>query len=222
MKLTINHISKSFNEASEERFILKDIHFELNSGQTMAIVGRSGSGKTTLLNILAGLDNASKGTILFDEVDVTQFKEKDWLNFRKNNLGIVFQQFHLINYLTAYENVSMPMMIKWESIDDSSVKNLLTEVQLDHRMDHYPGMLSGGEQQRVAIARAFANKPKLILADEPTGNLDTETGDKIIKLLFDSALNNGTSMLIVTHDEKLAFRADRVLKIEHGLCHFLK
>jgi putative ABC transport system ATP-binding protein len=200
----------------EPLVILHEVDFTIQSGETVAIVGPSGSGKSTLLGLIAGLDSPSRGQVMLDGESLYAFSEDDRAQLRAEKLGFVFQSFQLLNGFTALENVMLPL----EIVDRKNARELalsvLQRVGLGERLSHYPNQLSGGEQQRVAIARAFAPQPKILLADEPTGNLDTHTGQRIIDLLFDLNTENGTTLVLVTHDQALAQRCDRMLQLEAG------
>lgn len=188
----------------------------LETGSSTAIVGPSGSGKTTLLGLCAGLDLPSTGEIELLGESLTSLSEDDRAVLRSESVGFIFQSFHLIQTLTALENVLVPLELKSGHADQRKAEELLEKVGLGDRMDHYPSQLSGGEQQRVAIARAFINDPKILFADEPTGNLDTDTGSEIERLLFDLNEQLGTTLLLVTHDLNLAEKSDRILSIQRG------
>jgi len=196
--------------------ILTDIDLTVHAGESVAIVGASGSGKSTLLGLLAGLDQPSRGRVLLDGQDVGQLDEDGRAHLRGRMLGFVFQSFQLVNSFTALENVMLPMELAGMAEVESHAASLLARVGLDHRCHHLPTQLSGGEQQRVAIARAFATGPSLLLADEPTGNLDSRTGEQIIKMLFDLNSDLGTTLVLVTHDEQLAARCDRRIHLDAG------
>ncbi|KAB7627663.1 ABC transporter ATP-binding protein [Alkalilimnicola sp. S0819] len=186
------------------------------SGESLAILGASGSGKSTLLGLLAGLDLPSHGRVSLLGTDLTALGEDARARLRGQSLGFVFQAFHLLAGLTARENVMLPLELAGEDGAGARAEAALTQVGLEHRLGHYPRQLSGGEQQRVAIARAFVAKPALLLADEPTGNLDEETGHRVADLLFHLNRESGTTLVMVTHDPQLASRCDRVLRLEHG------
>ena len=205
-------------ETSEGRLvILEGITLEINQGESVAIVGASGSGKTTLLSLLAGLDSPSEGTIVLGgDQDITVMSEAQRAKLRGEMVGFVFQTFQLLSSLTALENVMLPGELRSDPQAEDNAKKLLDRVGLGHRLQHYPRQLSGGEQQRVAIARAFASNPKILFADEPTGNLDAKTGAKIIDLLFDLNADFGTTLVLVTHDARLASRCERSILIEAG------
>lgn len=196
--------------------ILRGADFAVNRGEAVGIVGPSGSGKTTLLMVIAGLEQASSGSVEVVGMKLNGQSEDELAAFRRDNIGIVFQSFHLIPTMTALENVAVPLEFKGVANAMALATARLERVGLGHRLSHYPGQLSGGEQQRVAIARALASGARLILADEPTGNLDQETGGQIIDLLFDLRKQDGTSLLLVTHDRALAARCDRIAEVRDG------
>ncbi len=196
--------------------ILRGIDLEIPSGQSVGVVGPSGSGKTTLLMAIAGLERVTSGGIYVSGQDLSRMSEDALARFRRDHVGIVFQAFHLIATMTALENVAVPLEFKGVPDASARARAVLGRVGLGHRLEHYPGELSGGEQQRVAIARAVAAGAKIILADEPTGNLDQETGAEIIKLLFSLVEQEGTTLLLVTHDRALANACDRVIEIRDG------
>jgi putative ABC transport system ATP-binding protein len=196
--------------------ILADVSFEVAAGEAVAIVGASGSGKTTLLGLLAGLDLATAGQVLIDGQDLAALDEDGRAALRRRLVGFVFQSFQLLPALTALENVMLPMELAGSPSAREAATALLTRAGLAERLDHYPRQLSGGEQQRVAIARAFAGPPKLLFADEPTGNLDSATGEEIVNLMFDLNREHTTTLLLVTHDEKLAARCGRRLGLAAG------
>ena len=196
--------------------ILKGVDLSVKSGEAIGIVGPSGSGKTSLLMLIAGLERATSGTL---EVAGTSLKNKNedaLAAFRRDTIGIIFQSFHLIPTMTALENVAVPLEFRGVANAMGIAEEKLKRVGLDHRLSHYPGQLSGGEQQRVAIARALASGARILLADEPTGNLDQETGEQIIKLLFELRQQEGASLLLITHDRALAKRCDRIAEVRDG------
>ena len=196
--------------------ILRGVDLSVNAGEAIGIVGPSGSGKTSLLMLIAGLERATSGTL---EVAGTSLKDKNedaLAAFRRDAIGIIFQSFHLIPTMTALENVSVPLEFRGVANAMQLAEEKLQRVGLGHRMSHYPGQLSGGEQQRVAIARALASGARILLADEPTGNLDQETGEQIIKLLFELKKQEGASLLLITHDRALAKRCDRIAEVRDG------
>ncbi len=196
--------------------IVQDISFEVFTNQVVAIVGPSGSGKSTLLGLLAGLDRPTQGSIRIAQTEITTLTETEMAHFRRQHIGYVFQAFHLIPTLTALENVALPLELQGISTGESRARTLLKSVGLDHRLHHYPIQLSGGEQQRVALARAFITNPPLLLADEPTGNLDSATGAMVIDLLWELHQQHGSTLVLVTHDATLAARAQRILTLRDG------
>ena len=212
-----NDVCKVVETSEGALVILEGITLEINQGESVAIVGAYGSGKTTLLSLLAGLDSPSEGTIVLGgDQDITVMSEAQRAKLRGEMVGFVFQTFQLLSSLTALENVMLPGELRSDPQAEDNAKKLLDRVGLGHRLQHYPRQLSGGEQQRVAIARAFASNPKILFADEPTGNLDAKTGAKIIDLLFDLNADFGTTLVLVTHDARLASRCERSILIEAG------
>lgn len=212
-----NDVCKVVETSEGALVILEGITLEINQGESVAIVGASGSGKTTLLSLLAGLDSPSEGTIVLGgDQDITVMSEAQRAKLRGEMVGFVFQTFQLLSSLTALENVMLPGELRSDPQAEDNAKKLLDRVGLGHRLQHYPRQLSGGEQQRVAIARAFASNPKILFADEPTGNLDAKTGAKIIDLLFDLNADFGTTLVLVTHDARLASRCERSILTEAG------
>ncbi|MEW6982716.1 ABC transporter ATP-binding protein [Colwelliaceae bacterium 6471] len=196
--------------------LLQPIDLEVNAGDTLAIVGSSGSGKTTLLSILAGLDLPTTGEVYLKNIPLHQSNEEQRSQIRAEHVGFIFQQFLLVNSLTAIENVMLPAELANMDNAEQMAKELLAQVDLGDRLSHYPSQLSGGEQQRVAIARAFISKPALLFADEPTGNLDSKTGEHIAELLFELNEKFGTTLVLVTHDPKLAARCKRQVVMDSG------
>lgn len=196
--------------------ILKGIDLRVTEGEVVAIVGASGSGKSTLLGLMAGLDGATSGDVLLDGKNFSAMDEEQRAMLRGQLVGFVFQSFQLLPSLTALENVMLPIELKGDSSAREKAQQLLSRVGLQERYHHYPNQLSGGEQQRVAIARAFATEAKILFADEPTGNLDTGTGERVIELLFDLNREFSTTLVLVTHDERLAQRCDRIIKLVAG------
>ena len=196
--------------------VIKGISFAINQNERLAIVGKSGSGKTSLLMLMAGLEKPTSGSIKFQEKELTSYTEDQLTDFRKKNIGIVFQSFYLIPSYTALENVALSLEINFQKNALIQAEEILTDLGLKDRLHHFPSQLSGGEQQRVAIARAIINKPELILADEPTGNLDEENSQVIADLLFDVSQKYQKSLCLVTHDLELAKKCDRLMKIDNG------
>ena len=209
-------LGKSVDNGGQPLLILQDISFSVMPGETVAIVGASGSGKSTLLGLLAGLDIPSTGEVLLDGLSLASLNEDDRARQRGKLLGFVFQSFQLLPSLNALENVMLPLELAGVKTAAAIATDWLERVGLGHRLKHYPKHLSGGEQQRVALARAFAPSPRLVLADEPTGNLDAATGQQIIDLMFDLNTRQGTTLILVTHDEAIAARCHRVLRIQSG------
>ena len=203
----------------EQLVILADINLRIQRGETVAIVGPSGSGKSTLLGLLAGLDEPSEGRVCLDSEDLTRLDEDGRAALRSKKLGFVFQSFQLLPTFTALENVMLPLELSASAEAQQRAREVLQRVGLGDRMYHYPSQLSGGEQQRVALARAFAAQPELLLADEPTGNLDSHTGQRIIDLMFHLNAEQGTTLVLVTHDLALAGRCDRILTLQEGRLH---
>ena len=199
--------------------VLERLNLSVQATERVAIVGPSGSGKTTLLLILTGLESPSEGTVKIAQQKLTDLTADQRADLRREHVGIVFQSFHLIPTLTALENVALPLEIGNQKNSRTQATTMLDRVGLSARGKHYPAQLSGGEQQRVAIARALVHQPQLIVADEPTGNLDQNTGSHIMRLLFDLNRDNGTTLLLVTHDHKLAARCDRTLQLLNGSLH---
>jgi putative ABC transport system ATP-binding protein len=209
-------VAKVVPTVEGELTILDGINLEINAGETVAIVGASGSGKTTLLGILAGLDLPSEGRVFLVDQELTALDEEQRALVRGEQVGFVFQTFQLLRSLTALENVMLPGELRGDPEARGEAMKLLEKVGLGERTGHYPTQLSGGEQQRVAIARAFASRPNVLFADEPTGNLDTTTGQRIIDLLFELNDEYATTLVLVTHDERLATRCQRVIELEGG------
>ncbi len=214
--VSLKNVSLTLPSRAGEVEILRGVDLAVNSGEAVGIVGPSGSGKTTLLMVIAGLEKVSSGEVMVAGQSITAKSEDDLAAFRRDHIGIVFQSFHLIPTMTALENVAVPLEFKGVSGALAAARDKLARVGLSHRLTHYPGQLSGGEQQRVAIARALASGASIILADEPTGNLDQETGAAIIDLLFDMRSQDGTSLLLITHDMALAARCDRMAQVRDG------
>ena len=196
--------------------VIKGIDFTIHQNEKLAIVGKSGSGKTSLLMLMAGLEKPTSGIITYQDQDITSYTEDQLTEYRKKNIGIVFQSFYLIPNYTALENVALSLEINFQKDALSQAKEILIDLGLEDRLNHFPSQLSGGEQQRVAIARAMIKKPELILADEPTGNLDDENTEVITELIFNIATKYQKSLCLVTHDADLAKRCDRIMKIENG------
>ena len=214
--LVARELSKEYRSGENRLAVLRDVSFSIPQGAFVAIVGPSGSGKTTLLGLLAGLDTPTHGQVLLDGADLTAMTEDDRARLRGEKVGFVFQSFQLISTLTALENVQVPLELRGDSGAGDRARELLRRVGLADRLDHFPTQLSGGEQQRVAIARAFANAPRILFADEPTGNLDSDTGARIVELLEALNRESKTTIILVTHDLSLASRTQRVIRLSDG------
>ena len=214
--LEARQLTKEYQSGDHRLSVLRDVSFTVPDGAFVAIVGPSGSGKTTLLGLLAGLDVASRGTVLLDGADMSAMNEDQRAQLRGEKVGFVFQSFQLIPTLTALENVQVPLELRGEDGAPARSRELLARVGLSDRVHHFPNQLSGGEQQRVAIARAFSNAPRLLFADEPTGNLDSDTGAHIVELLETLNRESGTTIILVTHDLVLAHRAQRIIRLADG------
>ncbi|MGE3610012.1 MAG: ABC transporter ATP-binding protein [Bacteriovoracaceae bacterium] len=214
--MIVNDLKKHYGSGASRVEVLKGLNLTINKGETVALLGKSGSGKSTLLSLLAGLDQPDSGEIIINDQKLSNLSENQMTLFRAKNMGIVFQQFHLVSTLTAYENVLLPLQILEKDNAQKTAMNLLEAVGLSHRAHHLPSELSGGESQRVAIARALAIRPSILFADEPSGNLDEETGEKVMDLLFRMVKETDTTLVLVTHDQELAQRCSRVIHLEHG------
>jgi putative ABC transport system ATP-binding protein len=214
--LQVQGLGKRVRLPAGELTILEGIGFEVARGDTVAVVGASGSGKSTLLSLMAGLDLPSSGSVTLGGIALTRLDEDGRARVRGEQVGFVFQSFQLLPSLTALENVMLPLELRGDREVETAVRATLEKVGLGHRLGHYPRQLSGGEQQRVALARAFVTRPSLLFADEPTGNLDTHTGEAIIDLLFALNQDAGTTLVLVTHDEHLAVRCGRTLRLDSG------
>jgi len=214
--LLVQALSKRVSTGDSQLTILQDVDLQITSGETVAIIGASGSGKSTLLALLAGLDLPTSGKVYLNQVDIFLLNEDQRAALRSKVLGFVFQSFQLLPALTALENVMLPLELANAENASQKAQQLLDRVGLAQRLHHYPKQLSGGEQQRVAIARSFVTTPQLLLADEPTGNLDAETGEQIIDLMFELNREQGTTLVLVTHDETLSQRCSRQIRLSHG------
>ncbi|MEX2511437.1 MAG: ABC transporter ATP-binding protein [Cyclobacteriaceae bacterium] len=214
--LKVENLTKTYQSANRQLTVLDQVNFEVHPGETLSIVGPSGSGKTTLLGLCAGLDIASSGSIILDGFILESLNEDQRAAVRSQLVGFIFQNFQLLQTLTALENVMVPLELKKRKDAKQKAMELLEKVGLQDRMTHYPNQLSGGEQQRVSIARAFANEPKILFADEPTGNLDTETGEMIENLIFKLNEDERTTLILVTHDLELASRTHHSIHIKGG------
>ncbi|MEK7672548.1 MAG: ABC transporter ATP-binding protein [Patescibacteria group bacterium] len=218
--IQLKNISKIFSSGKSKIAVVDDVNLEIKEGEFMALVGRSGSGKTTLLNLLGGLDSPTKGDIFINGKNISHSKDKELSEYRNKNIGFIFQEFHLQPFLTVKDNILLPTF--FNSDDKNRVeyaKELIKEVELEGKTNSLVNELSGGQKQRVAIARALINKPKIIIADEPTGNLDEKTGETIIKLLKKLHKEHKITFVIATHDEKIASAAEKIIHIENGKIH---
>ena len=218
MILQIKDLCKTFRTAAnlEPIEVLKNLSLEMETGDTLAILGQSGSGKSTFLTLLAGLDRPTSGTIILNGQDMHDLDEEALSKFRARNIGIIFQQFHLMSHLTALENVSLPLDLFKDPEAENKAREALDHVGLGKRLDHFPHQLSGGECQRVAIARAMVVRPSILLADEPTGNLDSSTGAHVSDMIFELVAKHGMTLLFVTHNEQLAMRCARQQRLQDG------
>jgi putative ABC transport system ATP-binding protein len=214
--LNVEQLTKTYRSLDHDLTVLDHVSFTIDRGSTNAIIGPSGSGKTTLLGLCAGLDIPSSGTVRIDDVVLSDLSEDERAIIRNQKIGFIFQNFQLIPTLTALENVMVPLELRGEKGIRNMAEELLDRVGLKDRRHHYPIQLSGGEQQRMAIARAFINRPSILFADEPTGNLDTETGDRITELLFNLNKEEGTTLVVVTHNHELAAMTQRILSLKGG------
>ncbi|MFB9843080.1 ABC transporter ATP-binding protein [Mucilaginibacter ginsenosidivorans] len=214
--LDISGLGKTYQSAGKTLTVLDNINFSVETGSTNAIVGPSGSGKTTLLGLCAGLDRSTTGTVTLSGINLGDLNEDKRAQVRNQYVGFIFQNFQLLPTLTALENVMVPLELRGEKNIRARSLDLLDKVGLADRGHHYPAQLSGGEQQRVSLARAFSNQPKILFADEPTGNLDAETSEKVVNLIFDLNREAGTTLVLVTHDLELASKTQRILRIKGG------
>ena len=214
--LNLHEVSKIYKSGSRQLTVLDDVSFSIEAGSTMSIIGPSGSGKTTLLGLCAGLDRASSGSVELQNTRLENLTEDQLAAVRNKYIGFIFQNFQLMPTLTAIENVMVPLELRGEKKVRTRSMDLLDKVGLADRSHHYPAQLSGGEQQRVSIARAFSNKPLILFADEPTGNLDAETSAIIVKLIFDLNTEAGTTLVLVTHDAELAAKTQRIIQLKGG------
>lgn len=214
--LSASNLTKEYQSGDHRLTVLRDVNFTIDQGDFVAIVGPSGSGKTTLLGLLAGLDTPTRGNVVLDGTDITALDEDARARLRGEKVGFVFQSFQLITTLTAIENVQVPLELRGESNATERARDVLQRVGLRERLDHFPTQLSGGEQQRVAIARAFSNRPRILFADEPTGNLDSDTGARIVELLETLNRESGSTIVLVTHDLGLAQRTQRIIRLSDG------
>lgn len=214
--LRTEKLCKFYGEGENEVRAIDNTNIEIKKGEFVAIVGKSGSGKSTLLHMLGGLDIPTSGKVFIGNKDIFELKEEELAVFRRRKIGFIFQAFNLVSSLNVWENIVLPIGLDGKEVDDAFVNDILNTLQLENKIENLPNTLSGGQQQRVAIARAIASKPDIILADEPTGNLDSKTGDEVISLLKMSAKKYGQTLVVITHDEEIAQMADRIIVIEDG------
>jgi putative ABC transport system ATP-binding protein len=214
--LSASGLTKEYQSGDHRLIVLREVNFSIEQGEFVAVVGPSGSGKTTLLGLLAGLDTPSRGSVHLDGTDITALDEDARAQLRGEKVGFIFQSFQLIPTLTAIENVQVPLELRGDDAAVARARDVLQRVGLGDRLDHFPTQLSGGEQQRVAIARAFANRPRILFADEPTGNLDSDTGGRIVELLESLNHESQSTIVLVTHDLTLARRAQRIIRLSDG------
>jgi len=214
--LQLQQLEKSYQQGAGDIEIFKDLNFQIKKGQKVAIMGRSGSGKSTLLSLISGIIKPTNGDVLLDSISYKSLKESELNDFRAENIGFVFQNFHLITYLNALENVMLPARINGIPNPKEKAIELLESVGLSHRLTHFPSQLSGGEKQRVAIARALIHNPKIILADEPSGNLDEETGISVMDIFFELITKNEMTLILVTHSKDVANRCEKIYELKSG------
>ena len=212
----MEHVTKIYGSGDTRVWALDDVNLTVQKGESLAVVGASGSGKSTLLHVMGGVDTVTNGKVIVDDRDITTLKDEEMSVFRRRKIGFVFQSYHLIPVLTVEENIQMPILLDHKKPDREYIDHIIEMLGLKDRRKHLPNQLSGGQQQRAAIARALANRPSLILADEPTGNLDSKTSDEVIALLKMSAKKYGQTIVMITHDDEIAQVADRILVIEDG------
>ena len=216
--LELQDVSFGYGEGEDRVSVLENVNFSVESGQRLALLGRSGSGKSTLMNVLAGLLLPERGSVIWQESDITRLSDAERVSLRRQTIGVVYQFHHLLPEFSAEENVMLPAMLGGQSVATSTrrARELLEQVGLEHRVGHRPGELSGGERQRVAIARALAGGPKVLLMDEPTGNLDESTADRVLSMLVDLSKTTQTSLVIVTHDRRVAAQTEQLFELCHG------
>jgi putative ABC transport system ATP-binding protein len=216
MILKTEKLTKSFMQGSEEIKVLQGVDFQVNAGETIAILGKSGSGKSTLLSLLCGIESPNNGDVFYESKGLTTLTEDQLTDIRASHIGVIFQQFHLIEHLNAIENVMLPLEILGKKNCHAEALHFLEKVGMEHRQDHFPSQLSGGEKQRIAIARSLAASPKILLADEPSGSLDEKTGDDVMKLIFGLVADTAMSLILVTHDQQLAKKCQKIYHLEDG------
>ncbi len=214
--IELRSLYKIYKQGQNEVFALNGLSAEINQGEFLAILGPSGSGKSTLLHILGGLDSPTKGSVIIDGTDISEYSDQKLAKYRSKTVGFVFQSFNLLPALTVRENIEMPVLIDGGDIDKEYLEEIEKELEIDDLLKRLPSQISGGQMQRVAIARALANKPSLILADEPTGNLDSEISEKVLSLFLETCRRYGQTLVMITHNEEIANKADRIIRIRDG------
>lgn len=212
----MEHVTKIYGEGNTRVWALDDVNLTVNKGEIVAVVGASGSGKSTLLHVMGGVDTPNEGNVIVDGKDITRLTDEEMSVFRRRKIGFVFQAFNLVSSINVWENIVLPLGLDGKKVDNAYVNDIITTLGLEHRIHNLPNTLSGGQQQRVAIARALVNRPEILFADEPTGNLDSKTSDEVIALLKMSAKKYGQTIVMITHDDEIAQVADRILVIEDG------
>ena len=214
--LRVEHLSKRYGSGETEVNALEDVSFSIEKGEFVAIIGPSGSGKSTLLHMLGGVDRPSSGKVYVDNTDIYQLNETQLAIFRRRQIGLIYQFYNLIPVLSVEENITLPLLLDQQKIDKKQLEDIVKALDLEKRLNHLPNQLSGGQQQRVSIGRALINNPAIMLADEPTGNLDSKNSHEIIELLKQFNKNFNQTLIIITHDERIALQADRIITIEDG------
>ncbi len=214
--IQLKSLYKVYSQGTDKVYALNDLSMEIEKGEFLVILGPSGSGKSTLLHILGGLDNPTEGEVVIDGVNIAGYSDDELAKYRRSDVGFVFQAFNLLPSLTAIENIEMPLLIDGKSMDREYMDEVMECLEIKKLQKRLPSQMSGGQQQRIAIARALSNKPKMILADEPTGNLDSEISDKVLKLLKETCKKYGQTLIMITHNEEIANQADRVVRIKDG------
>ncbi len=214
--IQLKSLYKVYSQGTDKVYALNNLSFEIEKGEFVVILGPSGSGKSTLLHILGGLDNPTEGEVLVDGVNIAGYSDDELAKYRRSDVGFVFQAFNLLPSLTAIENIEMPLLIDGQTMDQEYMDEVMECLEIKALQKRLPSQMSGGQQQRIAIARALSNKPKMVLADEPTGNLDSEISDKVLKLLKETCKKYGQTLIMITHNEEIAKQADRVIRIKDG------
>lgn len=214
--IQLKSLYKVYSQGTDKVYALNNLSFEIEKGEFVVILGPSGSGKSTLLHILGGLDNPTEGEVVVDGVNIAGYSDDELAKYRRSDVGFVFQAFNLLPSLTAIENIEMPLLIDGQTMDQEYMDEVMECLEIKALQKRLPSQMSGGQQQRIAIARALSNKPKMVLADEPTGNLDSEISDKVLKLLKETCKKYGQTLIMITHNEEIAKQADRVIRIKDG------